>query len=273
MPRPSPNALRWLDSWLAAVDARWPGARRRAGAIALMAAIEIALLLALLSLGAGQGGEGAPQEVLTTFDAREDQAPSPEPEPQPQQPSAPAPTAPAQVQRPQPLVVPQPDALPPPPVILQTPNTQTPPPAPPPASPAAPAKPRITAVIRSDMAGAAGPVDRGVPGDSERIAGASGPNGEPLYRARWYREPYPQELRGYLSTAQGPGWALINCQTVPDFKVDHCVLVDEYPAGSNMGRAVLAAAWQFLVRPPRVGGQSQVGAWVRIRIDYTITPR
>jgi protein TonB len=105
------------------------------------------------------------------------------------------------------------------------------------------------------------------PGDSERVSG-SGPNGEPLYAARWYREPYDNELSGYLSTAQGPGWGLIACKTVADFRVEDCIGLDEYPSGSNIMRAVLAAAWQFRVRPPRLGGQSQVGSWVRIRIDY-----
>ena len=115
--------------------------------------------------------------------------------------------------------------------------------------------------------GTMGPVDEGVAGDSKRVGTA--PNGQPMYAASWYREPYDEELRGYLSTAQGPGWALIACRTVPDFRVDSCVGLDEYPDGSQMLRAVLGAAWQFRVRPPRVGGISQVGTWVRIRIDYT----
>lgn len=116
-----------------------------------------------------------------------------------------------------------------------------------------------------------GPAYTPRPGDSERIAG-SGPNGEPLYAARWYREPRDDELRGYLSTASGPGWALINCRTASQFRVEDCVLVAESPQGSNMGRAVLAAAWQFKVRPPQIGGRPQVGEWVRIRIDYVMQP-
>jgi protein TonB len=111
-----------------------------------------------------------------------------------------------------------------------------------------------------------GPANFSVPGDSKRVGTA--PNGQPMYAASWYREPYDSELSGYLSTADGPGWALITCRTAPNFRVEDCVGLDEYPTGSRMLRAVLAAAWQFEVRPPRVGGVAKVGDWVRIRIDY-----
>ncbi|MDE2436633.1 MAG: hypothetical protein KGM49_10270, partial [Sphingomonadales bacterium] len=109
-----------------------------------------------------------------------------------------------------------------------------------------------------------GPVDSGVPGDSRRVGTA--PNGQPLYAASWYREPTESELAGYLSTAEQPGYALIACRTAPEWRVEDCVGLDEYPAGSQIQRAVLAAAWQFKVRPPRLGGVYKVGEWVRIRI-------
>ena len=102
--------------------------------------------------------------------------------------------------------------------------------------------------------------------DSQRVG--TRPNGEPIYAARWYREPTEDELRGYLSTASGPGWALITCRTAPQYRVEDCELVDEYPQGAQIGRAVMAAAWQFKVRPPQVGGRVLVGEWVRIRITY-----
>jgi len=113
-----------------------------------------------------------------------------------------------------------------------------------------------------------GPPDTGTAVRDTPRVGGSGPNGEPLYAAAWYREPYDDELRGYLSTATGPGWGLIACRTAPDYRVEDCVKIDEYPTGSNIARAVLAAAWQFRVRPPRVGGQAKIGEWVGIRIDY-----
>ncbi len=115
-----------------------------------------------------------------------------------------------------------------------------------------------------------GPVDTGVPGDSNRVGSA--PNGQPMYAAAWYREPYDSELSGYLSTADGPGWALIACRTAPDYRVEDCVGLGEYPQGSRIERAVLAAAWQFKVRPPRVGGVARIGEWVRIRIEYGLRP-
>ncbi|MFO1255618.1 MAG: hypothetical protein U1E37_08090 [Sphingomonadaceae bacterium] len=115
-----------------------------------------------------------------------------------------------------------------------------------------------------------GPAFAPLVGDSRRIGTA--PGGQPLYAAAWYREPEDSELAGYLSTAEGPGYALIACRTVPDWRVEDCVTLDEYPSGSNIARAVLAAAWQFRVRPPRLGGVYKVGEWVRIRIDYERRP-
>jgi len=113
-----------------------------------------------------------------------------------------------------------------------------------------------------------GPAFTPLAGDSKRVGTA--PGGQPLYAASWYREPDDSELAGYLSTADGPGYGLIACRTVADWRVEDCVALDEYPAGSNIARSVLAAAWQFRVRPPRLGGVYKVGEWVRIRIDYGI---
>jgi hypothetical protein len=56
-------------------------------------------------------------------------------------------------------------------------------------------------------------------------------------------------------------------------RVEDCVGLSEYPQGSQINRAVLAVAWEFKVRPPRIGGRSLVGSWVRLRIDYTIDRR
>ena len=107
--------------------------------------------------------------------------------------------------------------------------------------------------------------------DTERVGTA--PNGEPLYAAAWYREPTDEQLGDYLSTASGPGWGQIACRTVPDYRVEDCVAIDEYPSGSQINRAILAAAWEFRVRPPRLGGRPLVGSWVRIHISWSIDRR
>lgn len=240
------------------------GAGRRALALSLAVLIPALLLLMLLSFGpqeppdsreefvsvvsirAPEIAEDAP-EPSAEREPTEAQPRSPQPAPQPSEPADPV----------------SPPAAPPKVVPIM--------PAPAPRPPT-PANPR--SAIRPSGAPVYGPPNTGGSSafrDTERVGTA--PNGEPLYAAAWYREPRDDELRGYLSTASGPGWGLIACRTAPDYRVEDCVGLDEYPTGSQINRAVLAAAWAFRVRPPRVGGQSLVGSWVRIRIDYGVQRR
>ena len=109
-------------------------------------------------------------------------------------------------------------------------------------------------------------------GDSEIVGGGAGPNGEPLYNAEWQRPPTSAELAFYLPRGTTPqGWGMIACQTVANYRVDNCEEIGQSPVGSGLARAVRQAAWQFRVLPPRIGGRPMVGAWVRIRIDYTVS--
>ncbi len=260
----------------------WSGARqRKLLSLAIALAIEALIVLLLFTLGTQIAGDPE-SEAVTEFTAIEFAAP-PEPEPEPeQQPEqateAATPPEPQPVpDQPQSQPLPQPQPRRPSPLALNPLPAPAPPPRSPPAPPAVPepqpqpsAPPRIAAKIRPGRT--YGPADTGDPrtaNDSEQVGTA--PNGEPLFAARWYREPTRNELAGYLSTANGPGSALIACRTVPDYYVEDCVLLGENPQGSQIGRAVMAAAWQFRVRPARVGGREQVGSWVRIRIDYSVS--
>ena len=116
---------------------------------------------------------------------------------------------------------------------------------------------------------AAGPP---APGDGSGAgrSGGGGPNGAHLYAAEWVREPSEAELATYIRGAAGaPGsWAMIACRTVEQFHVDDCREIAEGPPGSGLARGLRQAAWQFLVRPPRVNGRPLIGAWVRIRFDF-----
>ena len=103
-------------------------------------------------------------------------------------------------------------------------------------------------------------------GDSDEVGRA--PNGEVLYNAEWAREPTDAELAGYLPRNAPSGWGLIACRTITGHRVEDCVELENYPAGSHLASAVRQAAWQFRVRPPRKNGQEMLGAWVRIRIEY-----
>jgi protein TonB len=237
------------------------GPGRRTLAISLAVLITALLLFMLFSFGPGKP-PGTRQERVSVVSLSASEAGKESSEPSKSKPertreqSQPPPEKP---QSPQP-----PEPLPPPPI--------TPPVAPPLAVPPSPSSP--PSVLRPSNGRVYGPPDTGgspASRDSERVGTA--PNGEPLYAATWYREPSDDELRGYLSTASGPGWGLIACRTAPDYRVEDCVGLDEYPYGSQINRAVLAAAWQFKVRPPRLGGRTLVGSWVRIRIDYDVRRR
>lgn len=106
------------------------------------------------------------------------------------------------------------------------------------------------------------------PGAGDSAVVGRAPNGEVLYAAEWARHPTDAELSGYLPANAPDGYGLVACRTIPDDRVDDCIELENYPAGSHLARAVRQAAWQFRVRPPRKGGKLLVGEWVQIRIDY-----
>jgi periplasmic protein TonB len=229
--------------------------RRVAGAAGALV-LELLLVLVVLTMGLVEQKPGKPDSVLTSVSVRQaaekkQERAKPEPARASKSVQSPRAVQPETLQKPVPA---------PSPAFIPLPKSDM-------------AKFDISNLPRQPQAAPApgkammGPPDTGSPGDSKRVGTA--PNGEPMYAATWYREPSEDELRGYLSTATGPGWALITCRTVADFRVEDCVGLDEYPDRSQMLRAVLAAAWQFRVRPPRRGGVSRVGDWVRIRIEYT----
>ncbi len=121
---------------------------------------------------------------------------------------------------------------------------------------------------KAEASGAAG---EGEVADSGAAYGpGEGPGGEKLFNAEWQREPTRAELSFYLpAKAPRTGVALIACRTAERFRVENCTSLGETPPGSGLARAMREAAWQFRVLPPRIGGRAQIGAWVRIRIEFT----
>lgn len=225
--------------------------RRRLSGFALAVAINIGLLLVLISLGivvTPSDQKTMRGIVVDLIPANHSASPSKSQKVEAQRPTQ------AQ-QKPTPK---------PPPVILPVRPTI----ALPPAQPSTKPSPWLE-MSKEDMA--AGDISRipvvasGGGGDSEVVG--KGPNGEALYAAQWAREPTNAELAGYLPKNGKEGFGLVACKTIPNNRVQDCVELDQTP-GSRLASAVRQAAWQFHVRPPRKGGRPLIGSWVRIRIDY-----
>ncbi len=100
-----------------------------------------------------------------------------------------------------------------------------------------------------------------------------GPGGAQLYPVAWLREPYDSELSPYLATVKRiplGASADIACQMAAYNRVENCQILGENPRGTGLAKALRLAAWQFLVKPPRVNNKPQLGVWVRIHFDFGV---
>lgn len=220
-----------------------PPLRRRASGLALALAVNFGLLLVLMTLGIIPMPERHPSNATVVDMIPESHS--------------------AAKEQTQAIVTPRVAAktpLRPPPIVLPSKPTITPPPH---------HLPWIE-MSNDEMAAAdiskLGSARGGLDGDSEEVG--RGPHGEVLYAAEWARHPTDAELGGYLPKDAPDGYGLVACKTMPGDRVDDCIELESSPLGSHLARAVRLAAWQFRVRPPRKGGKALIGSWVRIEIDY-----
>ena len=100
-----------------------------------------------------------------------------------------------------------------------------------------------------------------------------GPGGAQLYPVAWLREPYGSELAPYLAAVKRipPGASAdIACRMAEHNRVENCQIIGETPRGTGLAKALRLAAWQFLVKPPRIDNKPQLGVWVRIHFDFGV---
>ena len=239
---------------LTAYDNR-PSLRTRLAAMLLSLAMVALIMVTMIAMGWLETKPGGPGEHLSavTMSSRNQETHKQSRE------KASASKAP-QVNMP---VMPVPLHLPKPPVISKAPPVQMIPMS----------RADLAAADISKMGRSAG--NSSASGNSAGAYGpGEGPGGAKMFNAEWYREPTRAEIGGYLPGAVPPGsWGMIACKTIEHNRVENCMQLGESPPGSGLARALRLASWQFLVRPPRIDGKPIIGAWVRIRFDFTEAPR
>ena len=72
----------------------------------------------------------------------------------------------------------------------------------------------------------------------------SGPHGEKVFAAEWYREPTHAEIAPYLPKhLPDVSEADIVCRTIERFGVEDCQEAGESPSGTGLSRAIRQAGW------------------------------
>jgi hypothetical protein len=234
--------------------------RRRGIGLAIALLLELIIIFAILSLSMRAGGPNAGKAGLTSF------ALEAESEASPDKSETKTPVA----QKVQSVVTPP-----------------IPPPLLPPVNPvrAPPPSPDFIKVSKSEFdamdlsklpAGGQSGAGEGKgsgQGSKGMMGPGLGPGGAQLYPVAWLREPYDSELSPYLAAVKRipPGAsAHIACQMAAYNRVENCQILGENPRGTGLAKALRLAAWQFLVKPPRVNNKPQLGVWVRIHFDFGV---
>jgi protein TonB len=234
--------------------------RRRGLGLAIALLLEVIIIFAILSLSMRTGGPAAGKSGLSTFSLEAEPASSAEKS------KTPTPVT----QKVQSVITPP-----------------IPPPLLPPVNPvkAPPPSPDFIKVSKSDFdamdlsklpaGGGAGAGDSKGSGQGAKgmMGPGLGPGGAQLYPVAWLREPYDSELAPYLAAVKRipPGAsAEIACRMIERTRVENCQIIGENPRGTGLAKALRLAAWQFLVKPPRIDNKPQLGVWVRIRFDFGV---
>ena len=225
-----------------------PSLRQRAGALGLTVLVELAVLLLVVAFGGAKLRERVVSVAPTSIIFVPNPAPSPVLRRQAERAKEAAKPPVPRPQRPLPATPPTPHA----------------------ELPFVPlSRADFAASDISKLGTAAAPPGASETEGASAAAVGEGPGGVTLYNAEWVVEPSDAQLNGYLPREVARGsWALIACQTIAHNQVENCAQLGESPRGSGLSRAMRLAAWQFRIRPPRIGGKTMVGAWVRIRIEF-----